>query len=170
MLIVFSGLPGTGKSALARETGRATRIPVFSVDPIEDAILRTGIPQSFETGLAAYLVAETLVDAQLALGHGAIVDAVNAVAAAKETWRTLAARHRVALKIVECRCSDEALHRARLEARRRGLQQLAEPSWADVQQRRLEYTPWAEPVLSVDTVAGLESNVKRALAWLDDAA
>ena len=43
MLIVFSGLPGTGKSELAQRIGRRLRIPVLSVDPIESAILRAGI-------------------------------------------------------------------------------------------------------------------------------
>ncbi|MFE3458969.1 AAA family ATPase [Nocardiopsis aegyptia] len=33
MLIVMSGLPGTGKSALARAFGREHRVPVLSVDP-----------------------------------------------------------------------------------------------------------------------------------------
>jgi predicted kinase len=38
MLMVFSGLPGTGKSAIADEVGRRLPAPVFSVDPIEAAI------------------------------------------------------------------------------------------------------------------------------------
>ena len=59
MLIVLSGLPGTGKSAVADGIARALRLPVLSVDPLESAILQAGIPPSFETGLAAYLVAET---------------------------------------------------------------------------------------------------------------
>ena len=35
LLIVLSGLPGTGKSAIADGIGRATGLPVLSVDPIE---------------------------------------------------------------------------------------------------------------------------------------
>ena len=58
MLIVLSGMPGTGKSAIADGIASARRAPVFSVDPIESEIVRAGIPASFETGLAAYLVAE----------------------------------------------------------------------------------------------------------------
>jgi predicted kinase len=168
MLLVLSGLPGTGKSELAEQIGRRLRIPIFSVDPVESAILRAGIEPGFVTGLAAYLVVEALVDAQLRLGQDAIVDAVNAVAPAKEMWRKLAARHSTPLQIIECCCSDEGLHRARLGSRRRGLaENFREPTWEDVHLRRREYVPWTEPLLVVDSVASWESNLERVLAWLE---
>jgi predicted kinase len=168
MLLVLSGLPGTGKSELARGIGSRLRIPVLSVDPVESAILRAGIAPGFTTGLAAYLVVEALADSHLSLGQNVIIDAVNAVEPAKDMWRKLATRHSAALKIVECCCSDQALHRARLEARRRGLAvNFREPTWDDVQKRRIEYTPWAEPLLEVDAIASCESNVNRVLAWLN---
>ncbi len=167
MLIVFSGLPGTGKSELAQHLGRQLRIPVFSVDPIESAILRAGIASGFETGLAAYLVVEELVSTQLDLGLSAIVDAVNAVEQAKAMWRKVASQYGLAMKVIECFCSDEALHRERLEKRRRGLvESFREPTWADVQRRLIEYTPWSEPVLRVDAVASSESNARRVIDWL----
>jgi predicted kinase len=169
-LIVFSGLPGTGKSLLAQELGRRLHTPVLSVDPIESAILRAGLAPGFETGLAAYLVAEAIADSQLALGQGAIVDAVNAVEPAKEMWRRLATRHGVVLKVIECCCSDEALHRERLETRRRGLaENFPEPTWEAVLRRSGELTPWSEPRLAVDAVAPCDANVRRALAWLEGA-
>jgi AAA+ superfamily predicted ATPase len=35
MLVVMTGLPGTGKTAVAEAVARALPAPVFSVDPIE---------------------------------------------------------------------------------------------------------------------------------------
>jgi predicted kinase len=166
-LLVMSGLPGTGKSELARGIAGRLRIPVLSVDPIESAILRAGIAPGFATGLAAYLVVEALADSQLSLGQSVIVDAVNAVEPAKEMWRQLAAKHGAVFEIVECRCSDEALHRERLAARRRGLAPgFREPTWDDVEKRRTEYTPWTEPLLLVDAIVPRDANVDRVLAWL----
>ena len=83
MLIVVSGLPGTGKSALADRIGQALGAAVLSVDPIEAAMLESGIEQSIATGYAAYRVVSTLVEANLALGQRLIIDAVSGVAEAK---------------------------------------------------------------------------------------
>lgn len=58
--LVLSGLPGTGKSELANSLAYHLQIPVFSVDPIESAIIRSGIARSYETGLASYFVVEAL--------------------------------------------------------------------------------------------------------------
>jgi predicted kinase len=167
MLLVLSGLPGTGKSELANRLGHRLQIPVLSVDPIESAIVRSGIALSYETGLASYFVVEALVESQLQLGQGAIVDACNYAEPAKEMWRKLAATHGTPLRIIECYCSDEALHRQRLAARRRGLAaSIPEPTWREVQQRKQETTPWNEPLLAVDAVAPIEANVKRVLTWI----
>ena len=59
----------------------------------------------------------------------------------------------------------QALHRERLSQRARGLR-IPEPTWDDVLRRRSAYTPWSEPLLSIDTVTPLEANVERAVAWL----
>jgi predicted kinase len=166
VLVVMSGLPGAGKSTLAEALARATGLPIFSVDPIEAAMLRAGLQPSFETGYAAYLVAQALADARLLLGQGAIVDAANAEEPGKDIWRALGAKHGVPLRIVECVCTDLALHRARLEGRQRGLaSSFREPSWADVEHRRLAYTAWSEPVLSIDTARN-DDHLARVLAWL----
>jgi predicted kinase len=162
----MSGLPGTGKSELAKHLASALGMPVFSVDPIESALLLAGIRHCFETSLAAYLVAEALARAQLELGQSVIIDAVNAVEPAKEMWRELARTHNERLRIVECRCSDEALHRVRLASRYRDLDNRLDPTWADVQARRAEQTPWMEPVFEVDAIYPVGENIARVLAWL----
>jgi predicted kinase len=169
VLIVLSGLPCTGKSDLAVRIAPVLGAAMFSVDPIESAILRAGIARTFETGVAAYLVAESLADLHLSHGGTAIVDAVCSVEWAKALWRELAARHVTALRVIECKCSNEAVHRERLAARRRGMA-FAEPSWADVEQRRTEYVPWPtvvdEPVLVLDAIEAPEDNARQALSWL----
>src|ERR1700716_3700755 len=109
-LIVLSGLPGSGKSTLANGLSRALSIPVFSVDPIEAGMRRSGLAEA-QTGVAAYDVAQTLADEHLRLGHSVIIDAVNPVEAPRAAWRNLATKYRADLKIVECVCEDETVHR-----------------------------------------------------------
>ena len=161
MLIVLSGMPGTGKSAIADGIASARGIPVFSVDPIESGIVRAGIPASFETGLAAYLVAERLADRNLAAGLDVVIDAVNSVEEARDMWRGLAAKHDVELRIIECVVSDVDLHRERLVSRRRDLA-IDEPSWDDVERRRDEWTAWPEPHLTLDASDPTDANVAKA--------
>ena len=167
-LIVLSGLPGTGKSAVADRLAQALRLAVFSVDPIESAIVASGIKRSFETGLAAYVVVEALADRSLANGLDAIVDAVNSVDEARDMWRELARKRGARLAIIECTITDRAVHEARLAARERGLA-IPEPSWEDVQRRATEWVPWPEPHLTLDAANPLEDNVARALDHVDRA-
>jgi predicted kinase len=66
-LIVLSGLPGSGKSRLAAGLSRTLSFPVFSIDPIEAAMWRSGLAKR-STGIAAYDVAIALADEHLRLG------------------------------------------------------------------------------------------------------
>ncbi len=166
MLIVVSGLPGAGKSTVADAIGTSLRIPVFSVDPIEAAMWRSGVPASFETGVAAYEVAAVLAEHQLRLGVDAIIDAVSAIEVARRMWRDVAQRTRSKLQIIEVVCSDESLHRLRLESRQRGIDGFPEPTWGQVLTRRAEYVPWRDERLVLDTVEDLSETLPKALAFL----
>ena len=149
-LIVVAGLPGSGKSTVAEGLSRSLSVPVFSVDPIEAAMWRGGLARA-QTGIAAYGVAVALADEHLRLGHSVIVDAVNPVEAPRAAWRDLAAKYRAGLKIIECVCADEAVHRRRIEARIRSIDGMPEVTWARVLQRRAEYEPWTDQRLILDT-------------------
>ena len=149
-LIVFAGLPGSGRSTVAEGLSRSLSIPLFPVDPIEAAMWRDGLARA-ETGIAAYGVAIALADEHLRLGHSVIVDAVNPVEAPRAAWRSLAVKYRADLKIIECVCADETVHRMRIEARIRDIDGMPEVSWARVLRRRAEYQPWTDQRLTLDT-------------------
>ncbi|MEU5690256.1 AAA family ATPase [Actinosynnema sp. NPDC020468] len=165
MLVALTGLPGAGKSAVADAVGRVLRAPVFSIDPLETALWQAGVDRAQPTGLAAYAVAHAAAHHTLSLGLDAVVDAVNAAEPAREAWRALAARHGVPLRVLHVVCSDESLHRARLESRRRDLPGFTEPTWADVTALRAEYAPWPG-ALVLDSVDGLDALLARALDYL----
>lgn len=163
LLIITSGLPGSGKSTIAEGVAKKLSLPIFSVDPIESSIIKAGIEKSFETGLAAYLVAETLANEQLKLGNSVVVDAVNAEEEAKDVWRRLASKHGLDLTILDVFVSDQALHRKRLEARVRNLHGFEEITWERVQERQKAFTPWKEPTLRLDSSDDLQANIKKAV-------
>lgn len=165
-LIVMSGLPGSGKSAMAEQLARRLKLPVFSVDPIESAIIKAGIERSFETGLAAYLVAGALADEQLKLGNSVIIDAVNAEEEGKDVWRGLARKHGLALTVLLVTVSDRALHQQRVASRVRGLHGFSEVTWDMVEAREQVFTAWKEPTLTLDSSRELGANVEQALRYI----
>ena len=165
-LIVLSGLPGSGKSTLAEGLSRKLSVPVFSVDPIEAAMWRSGLAKA-RTGIAAYDVAIALADEHLRLGHSVIVDAVNPVEAPRAAWRNLASKYQADLKIIECICVDETVHRRRIEARVRNIGGMAEVTWARVIERRAEYHAWTDRRLTLDTsIDAPESLLAEALNYV----
>ena len=165
-LIVISGLPGSGKSTVADGLSRSLSIPVFSIDPIEAAMWRNGIAKN-QTGIAAYEVAAALADEHLRLEHSVIIDAVNPVEAPRAGWRDLAAKYRANLKIIECVCANETIHRQRIEGRRRNIDGMPEVPWSRVLERRAEYEPWTDPRLTLDTSDGTpEKLIRDALDYL----
>lgn len=166
-VIVVSGLPGCGKSTLAEDLAEKLSLPIFSVDPIESAIIQSGFKRGFETGLAAYLVAEALAAEQLKLGHSVIIDAVNPVQEARDMWKQLSHQHQASLRIIECTL-DSHIHRQRIDARVRNIQGMPEVTWEDVENRRDEYLPWHEERLIVDTSTTMENSLQQALQYVKE--
>ncbi len=79
-LIVFSGLPGAGKTSLAEAIGRRLGMPVFAKDWLEATLKRSqlGAAAAQHTGYAAYELLTTLAERQLMLGQSAILDSSSA--------------------------------------------------------------------------------------------
>ncbi len=162
----MSGLPGVGKSTIASELGRLLPAVVLSVDHIEDAMLRAGLAPSFETGVAAYEVGAAVAQEQLELGHSVIADAANYMEVGRDVWRRAARPPEALIRVVHVECSDLAAHEQRLRQRNRELSHYPEPTWADVEQRRLEVEPWSGDVLVVDSAEPLDATVAQCLTFL----
>lgn len=162
----MSGLPGSGKSTLADVLGERLGTTVLSVDPIEAAIWRAGIPPSFETGVAAYEVGAEIAGHQLRLGLSVIADAVNSLEVGRAAWRRVAQAARAEIRVIHVVCGDRELHRTRLGSRRRSIEGFQEPTWEDVDRRRIEFEPWPEPTLVLDSVHAVECNISTALDYL----
>ncbi len=112
-------------------------------------------------------MAETVADGVPGLGQSVIVDAVNAVEAARGQWRALAGRHGVPLVFIEVVCSDPGVHRRRLESRSRGIEGFVEPTWEAVERLRREFAPWvADQRLVLDSMTDVPSNVQGVLGFL----
>ena|ERR1700730_11706505 len=164
-LIIVSGLPGAGKSTVAESLAEKLSVPIFSVDPIESSIIKSGIKRSFETGLAAYLVAEALAGEHLKRGLSVIIDAVSPVQEARDMWHDLVRKQNATLIIIEC-VLERKLHKKRIESRIRNIYGIPEVTWEDVENRRKQYLSWEEERLVLDTAHTHEKSVKKALDYI----
>ena len=144
----MSGLPGSGKSTVAEQLATDLGCAVISVDTIERSLHEVGVDASQPIGLAAYAVANRLVDVQLGLGHTVIADAVNHHPDARQAWIDLATKHGAEIRIVHVECSDETLHRERLATRKHELRVVP---WERVVELKKTWTPWPIETESINT-------------------
>jgi predicted kinase len=107
-----------------------------------------------------------LASEQLGLGLSVVVDAVNAEEEPKVLWRRLAERQGATLVVIEMKLADVGLHRARVEARVRGLPGFSEVSWERVEVRRKASTSWREPSLTLDAVNPPAENLSQAIQYI----
>jgi predicted kinase len=148
MLIVFGGLPGTGKTTLARVLAKERHATYLRIDTIEQA-LRSSEMLAEDVGPAGYLVAYALAEANLRLGQIVVADSVNPLAMTRDAWRKIAAAANRAIFEIEVVCSDADEHRRRIETRTSDVAGLTLPTWQEVVAR--QYDPWDQPRLVIDT-------------------
>jgi predicted kinase len=144
MLYVFAGLPGAGKSTLARLLARELRAAYVRIDTIEEALADVA---GFRDGPDGYVVAYRLAADNLRLGLEVVADSVNPIAIMREAWHQVAMDAGVRSLDIEVRCSNVVEHQARVEARNAGA--VRRVAWADVVSR--EYDPWRTPRIEIDT-------------------
>jgi predicted kinase len=144
-LIAFAGLPGTGKSTIARELARQVGAAWLRIDTIETAIADEATPIADEGYRAAYALAED----NLRLGLDVVGDSVNPWMETRDAWRDVGARAGADVLEIEVICSDAAEHRRRVETRGSDIPGLTPPTWQEVLDR--DYRPWTRERLVIDT-------------------
>lgn len=159
MLTVFGGLPGTGKTTLARLLARQQGASYVRVDAIEAGLIEAGLALDQTTvGNAGYVVANRTAESCLRAGLDVVVDAVNPVEVAREGWRLLGAELDCVLLFVEVVCSDREQHRRRVAERETDLTGWTLPDWQAVLDR--EYEPWRGERLVIDNLGDPDIQVE----------
>lgn len=153
MIVAIGGLPGVGKTTVARELARRLRAAHVRIDALESALVTTGlVATAADTGPAGYDLALAVADTCVAGGADVVVDAVFPIAISRRPFSELAERSGVPIHWVRLVCSDTAEHRRRVESRVFDLPGSGRPDWAAVTGR--ETDEWAEPHAVVDTATG----------------
>lgn len=164
VLVVMAGLPGVGKSSIARGLAAELGFCLLELDRIEAPLLERISGDTL--GWGGYEILTSLADDHLALGHSVILDCVTWVRPLRARWTQLAEARGAALRPIEVVCSDEALHRSRLLQRRRSSRGLLDTPWVRVEEARRLYEAWDTARLELDSAQPLSDLVRLAVAYV----
>jgi predicted kinase len=146
-LVIFAGLPGSGKTTIARELARHTGVVHLRIDTIEEALRACGsVPKHLDQ--AGYRVAYALAEDNLRVGRTVIADCVNPLKITRDAWLEVARRANAPALEIEIVCSDATEHQRRVKSRA-ATSGAKRVTWQDVLAR--EYDPWDRNRTVMDT-------------------
>ncbi|MBN2389026.1 MAG: AAA family ATPase [Anaerolineales bacterium] len=165
--VLFSGLPGTGKSTLADRLARELCWPLLRIDDVAACLpaeMDRDTLSFWDQAIAALLL---LAEAQLKLGVNLIADSIfmnydrfHAQAIARESGACFLPVHTFV--------SDESVWEQRVNERRAACASAGGiASWDQVRLQRKGYRPWgAGTALFIDNVRPLDENYAAVLAFV----
>ena len=153
MLVAISGLPGVGKTTVARALAGRLTMTHLRIDSFETALLRQRlVPDAAHLSGHGYALALAAADTCLVAGTPVIVDAVFPIEASRAPFADLAGRHGCAMRWFRLVCGDATEHRRRVEGRSPDLPGQVVPGWPDVLRRVVD--DWRQPHTVIDTATG----------------
>jgi len=147
-LIVFSGLPGTGKTTISKRLAVKLGATYIRIDSIEQAIKKSSLEPD-DIGDAGYLVAYSLAEDNLTKGQSVISDSVNPNMVIRDKWVSVSKETNAKILEIEIICSNKDIHKQRIENRTPDIQNHNLPNWSEVMD--LKYSKWTRNPLVIDT-------------------
>jgi len=162
-IILVGGIPGTGKTTVAKEISTYLKIPFFNKDLLESALIEKGVCSIKELNGVGYALMERIALSELAFGRSVILDCVASSKRVNEHWSSFKTKD---IRYIECVCSDQALHKARLETRKRNIPGWYELTWNDIENITKSYEPCFAARLNLDSKNPLKGNIEKVLEYV----
>ncbi len=168
-LIVLSGLPGSGKSHLAREIAARHPVAVLESDALRKALFECPTYSQKESG-RLFAACHALLEDLLGQGNPVLLDATNLKEMHRRPLYGITERTGARLLLVEVRAGDDAV-RHRLEGREARADDRWDRSDATLdiyEAMRREAEPIEMPHLVVDATGDISEAVEQILHELED--
>jgi len=146
VLYIFSGLPGSGKTTLARNISKILSATYIRIDTIEQGIRDLC---DFNVQGEGYRLAYRIISDNLNIGNNVVVDSCNPIKLTRNEYENIAIENNCKYKNIEIICSDIDEHKKRIETRENDIKNLKLPKWEDVKIR--EYEAWDKDHITIDT-------------------
>lgn len=162
-LVIFSGLPGTGKSTLANRLARELRWPLLRIDDVVGDVPENAGMDFWDSRIEVLL---GLAEAQLQSSISVILDSVF-MNTDRYHAQAIAREQKARFRPIYTFISDETVWEERITARYIELNHPAVSTWDQVQRQRNHFRSW-EPgtALFVDAIGSVEQNYAEVLHFV----
>ena len=163
ILFIFSGLPASGKSTLAKLLAKERDAVYLRIDTVEQGLLDVcGLDVQGEGYRLSYLIAGD----NLKLKRNVVADSCNPILLTRMEWQEVAVANGSVYINIEVICSDEREHKKRAETRQPEVERLKLPTWEEVRNR--EYHSWESGRIVIDTAnKSVEASFQELIKKID---
>lgn len=169
MIVLFSGLPGTGKSTLANAVSKTYKFPLLARDSLQKFLYE----REFIAGntIDGYLLMLHLAEQFAACDVGVILDGTFPRHEFRAAAHKIATEHNLAFAAIHCVTSDRAVWRERWHTRKAtgtSPSHWIDFTWDDVLRIEQSFEPWEQhSVLTLDAIQPVSANLDRLWEYLD---
>jgi predicted kinase len=162
-LVIFSGLPGAGKSTLAEKLARQLRWPLLCIDDVIGEVPENAGIEFWDSKVDVLL---DLVTTQLKLGLDVIVDSVF-MNMDRQHAQELARKHGARFLPIYVTVSDDKIWEQRVTKRYDEMNNKDVATWERILHQREHFAAWEEgTALFIDSVNALESNYQKVFDFV----
>jgi predicted kinase len=143
-LYIFSGLPGVGKTTLAKILAKNLNAVYLRIDTIEQGIRELC---DYNVQGEGYRLAYRIAEDNLKIGNNVVSDQCNPANFVRKEWNAVAIKNHCKYLNIEVICSDKTEHKKRTTS----------PVWKEIIRRKQDktysmyYEPWEEEHIIIDT-------------------